>query len=52
MKGPRCPRQNPPRPGSALSATPVRLPGPRGEDLRRILLDIRDLDRLIDEGKA
>ena len=23
MKGPRCPRQNPPRPGSALCATPV-----------------------------
>ena len=32
--------------------TPVRLPGPREGDLRRILLDIRDLDRLIDEGKA
>lgn len=37
---------------AAGQLTPVRLPGPRGEDLRRILLDRLDLDRLIEEGKA
>ncbi len=37
---------------AAGKLTPVRLPGPREGDLRRTLLDIRDLDRLIEEGKA
>lgn len=37
---------------AAGKLTPVRLPGPGGQELRRVLLDIRDLDRLVDEDKA
>jgi hypothetical protein len=37
---------------AAGKLTPVRLPGPRQGDLRRILLDLRDLDRLVDEGRV
>jgi hypothetical protein len=36
---------------AAGKLTPVRLPGPRGEDLRRILLDIHDLDALVDAAR-
>jgi hypothetical protein len=31
--------------------TRVRLPGPNGGDLRRVLYDVRDLDRLIERMK-
>jgi excisionase family DNA binding protein len=31
---------------------PVRLPAPGGRELRRILLDVSDLNALIERGKA